>query len=495
MFLMLVALLSARPAWPQAPDEKEVLREIENAWHKVYITQDARPLETILADSFVHINRLGQKSFKKDAIAGVREENTAYEECYPYDLEIDINGTTAVVVGKSYERGTASGKPFERRYFWTDVFVRRNNRWECTLAQTAPLPAPRVYFGDKLSEDDSAIAHQTHDFLKDLSRQDRFSGVVFILKNGAPLYKGSFGNASKEHNVPNAFDTRFNLASMTKMFTGIAVAQLVEQKRLRFEDLVSGYLPGVPVAVIDGITVHQLLTHTSGLGSFWTGEFHNSNHAAYRTLADYLPLIKNDRPQFKPGTGWAYSNTGYLLLGLIVERISGMTYFDFVKKHVFEKAGMTSADFCEADLVNRNVASSYTRQNRYLGDTTSYSSPVFIAPVKGSPAGGAYASATDLMSFCSALSNHSLLSAENTEAVLAGKVPYGRPDQRKSYGHGFANQVVNGRRIVFHDGAANGISTGLDIYPELGFAVIVLCNYDDPLGRDVITKTRSLIAR
>src|SRR6185503_1960982 len=106
----------------------------------------------------------------------------------------------------------------------------------------------------------------------DLARQDKFSGVVFILKNGVPVYKASAGNASKEFNAQNNFDTRFNLASMTKMFTGIAVAQLVERKAMKFDDPVRKYLPDLPAALTDGITVHQLLTHTSGLGSFWTDE-------------------------------------------------------------------------------------------------------------------------------------------------------------------------------------------------------------------------------
>jgi len=235
-----------------------------------------------------------------------------------------------------------------------------------------------------LSVNDSELAREIDIFIKDLVKQDKFSGVVIILKNDSAIYRGVFGNASKEFNVPNTFSTAFNLASMTKMFTGIAIAQLVEQRKISFTHLATKYLPDLPDSLIKGITIHHLLTHTSGLTSYWTNEFHESNHSKYRTLQDYLPLLKKDKQQFIPGTKWAYSNTGFMLLGLIIEKISGMNYFDYIKKNIFDKAGMSNADFYESDVPNTNVAFAYTKYNRYKNDTTRYSNTFFIAPVKGS---------------------------------------------------------------------------------------------------------------
>ncbi len=361
--------------------------------------------------------------------------------------------------------------------------------------QTTPLPQPSFSFGNNLSLKDSAISQETHNLITELVKQDKFSGVVVILKNDSTIYRGAFGNASKEFNSPNTFSTAFNLASMTKMFTGIAIAQLVEQKKLSFNDLITKYLSDLPDSVVKDVTVYNLLTHTSGLSSYWTEEFHQSNHAKYRMLDDYLPFIKKDKQQFKPGTQWAYSNTGYMLLGLIIEEVSGMNYFDYIKKNIFERAGMLNADFYESDIPNKNVAFAYTRYNRYKNDTTNYYNTFFIAPVKGSPAGGAYASGEDLAHFVHSLMSNKLVSKKFTDTVTLGKVAYGKPEQQKKYAFGFANQIVNDKLIIFHDGGANGISTDIDIYPELGYTVIVLCNYDDPLGWEVVRKTRTLITK
>ncbi len=279
------------------------------------------------------------------------------------------------------------------------------------------------------------------------------------------------------------------------MFTGIAIGQLIEQRKLSFSDSIVKYLPNLPDSLAKGITIHHLLTHTSGLTSYWTNEFHESNHAKFRTLQDYLPLLLKDKQQFKPGTQWAYSNTGFMLLGLIIEKVSGISYFDYVKKNIFEKAGMSNADFYESDIPNKNVAFAYTRDNRYKNDTTKYSNTFFIAPVKGSPAGGAYASGEDLVHFVYSLTHNKLLSKKLTDTVTTGKVSYGNLEQQKKYAYGFANQIVNNKLIIFHDGGANGISTNLDIYPDLGYSVIVLCNYDHPLGWEVVRKTRALITK
>jgi len=341
---------------------------------------------------------------------------------------------------------------------------------------------------------DSVIVQNLKQYLQVLSQDDKFSGSVIVAHKGSIIYQAAYGQASKEYNAPVTLNTRFNLASMTKMFTGVAVAQLVEQGKLAYSDPVNIYLPQLPKKLTEGITIEHLLTHTSGLGSFWTDEFHNSNHAAYRTLEDYTKLIVNDSPQFTPGSKWAYSNTGYLLLGLIIEKISGMTYFDYVKKNVFEKAGM-SADFYEADMPVPGLATAYSRFNRYINDTSKISIPVFIGPVKGSPAGGAFASAIDMFKFSEALLGYKLLHQKSTSDVVTGKAAYGRPEQQKKYGYGFANQVENGKLIVFHDGAANGISTQLDIYPELGYTVIVLSNYDHPSSWNVVKRTRELITK
>lgn len=474
--------------------EKEITK-LEIEWHNAYKTKNTGILSRVLADDFIHINRLGNQFNKKAEIDALRTDDAVYDSIYPYAMQFNFLPGSVVVIGKTKEKGIQNGKEFDNDYFWTDIFEKHNNKWQCILAQTAPLQKSRLNIGVNLGYKDSIIVHQTNELLLTLARQDKFSGVVLVAKNKSIIYQGSFGNASKEYNVPVNFTTAFNLASMTKMFTGIAVAQLAEQGKLSFNDAINKYLPELPERLTSGITIHHLLTHTSGLGSFWTDEFHNSNHAAYRTLNDYVTLIKNDTLQFKPGSKWAYSNTGYLILGLIIEKITGLSYFEYVKQNVFEKAGMNNADFYESDIPTPGIATAYTKQNRYINDTSKFSKPIFIAPVKGSPAGGAYASVTDMFNFTSALLDYKLLNKESTKNVLAGKASYGKPEQQKKYAYGFANQIENGNLIIFHDGGANGISTELDIYPELGYSIIVLSNYDNPASWNVVKKIRELITK
>ena len=474
--------------------EAEIIK-LEIDWHNAYKLKDTALLQRVLADEFININSRGDQIGKKAIINALKTDIARYDSIYPYSMQFMHHAGCVAVIGKTRVTGMENGKPFDNLYFWTDIFIKKQNSWQCVFAQTARLPKPRIIFGNHLPSKDSAIVAEVNISLNKLSAADKFSGVVLISKNNSILYQGAFGLASKENNVLNDFNTAFNLASVTKMFSGVAIAQLAEQGKLLFNDPIKKFLPDLPSNLTSDITIDQLLTHMSGLGSYFNNDFHNSNHAAYRSLNDYVKLIKNDEPQFKPGSKWAYSNTGYLLLGLIVEKVSGISYFDYIKHNIFEKAEMSNADFYESDRPNTSLATPYTKNNRYLNDTANWSIPLFIGPVKGSPAGGAYASSIDMFRFSTALMSNKLLSKPYTNNVILGKVPYGPPDQQKKYAYGFANQIVNGKMIVFHDGGANGISTSIDIYPELGYTVIILSNYDFPAGMEVNNKIRQWLTK
>jgi len=228
------------------------------------------------------------------------------------------------------------------------------------------------------------------------------------------------------------------------------------------------------------------------MGSYWKPEFHEANHARFRAVRDFLPLFVNDPLSFRPGEKWAYSNAGFMLLGAIIEKVTGRDYFDYVREEVFKRAGMGDTDFYEADRVTPNLASGYTKQNRYLQGSDEWTSSVFLSPVRGGPAGGAYSTVEDLLRFRLALRAHKLLTPKFTEVVLTGKVEY-RP--RAKYAYGFANDIVEGERIVFHDGGAEGVSAEFDIYPDLGYTLVVLSNLDHPSARPVVRKAQELIVR
>ena len=327
-------------------------------------------------------------------------------------------------------------------------------------------------------------------FLQRKAAADSFSGVVLIARGGNPIFQHAAGLANRSFQVPNRIDTKFYLASMTKMFTGVAVARLAEQGKLRFTDAITKYVPEVPKSWGDRITIHHLLTHTSGLGTIWKPEYQRANHGLYRNVRDYFPLFLSDAPAFPPGERWAYSNAGYVLLGAVIEKVTGQSYREYIREAVFRRAQMPGSMVDDVELPVPNRAVPYTRSNWTVPGATGLTSSESIGLSSMMPAGGAVASAPDLLNFANALMSNRLLSPEYTEMVTRGKVTY-RPGA--SYGYGIANEVINGVRIIFHDGGADGITTNLDIIPELGLTVIVLSNYDPALARPVVGYMRRIL--
>jgi CubicO group peptidase (beta-lactamase class C family) len=323
-------------------------------------------------------------------------------------------------------------------------------------------------------------------FLEQLVADDQFSGVVLVARNGMPLFKQAYGLASKVFNVPNRIDTKFNLASMNKMFTGVAIAQLAEQGGLSFSDSIGKYLPEYPKAIAEKVTIHHLLTHTSGIGSYWNDRF-DATWATLRTVQDFLSLFIDDPLAFEPGEKWQYSNAGYVVLGAIIEQVSGQSYFDYVKEHIYRPAKMDNTDAYEMDRPPLNIAIGYTRTGlEREPELRSRRNNLFLHVVKGGPAGGGFSTVEDLLNFSIALQEHRLLTEEYTNIVLTGKVNLPEPQKiPTSYAYGFFDETINGHRVVGHAGGAPGINCRFQIYMDLGYTVVVLSNYDPPAGTQV----------
>lgn len=331
-------------------------------------------------------------------------------------------------------------------------------------------------------------------FMERLVAADAFSGAVLVAKDGAPLFKQAYGLASMAFGVPNRVDTKFNLGSMNKMFTGVAIAQLAQQGRLSFDDTIAKHLPDYPQHVAEKVTIHHLLTHTAGLGSYWNEKFESSK-ARLRSVADFLPLFIDDPLEFEPGAQWSYSNAGFIVLGAIVERVSGQSYFDYVREHIYQPAGMPNTDAYELDQDVPNLAIGYT----YAAidgrpDLSLRRNNLFLHVVKGGPAGGGFSTVEDLQAFDRALRAHVLLNPEYTATVTAGKVAVpGDPDAQ--YAYGFEDRRVGDHRVVGHGGGFPGINSDLNVYLDLGYTVAVMSNYDPPAAQRVSARMRELIAR
>ena len=325
--------------------------------------------------------------------------------------------------------------------------------------------------------------------------RDQFSGVVLVAKGDRVVLHKAYGNAEKNFCGPNKLDTKFNLGSMNKMFTSVAIAQLVQAGKLSYEDTLAKVLPDYPnKQIAEKITIHNLLTHTSGLGDFFKPEFFK-NREKYVALKDYLPIFAQDPLQFEPGKGWSYSNAAFIVLGVVVEKASGEDYFDYVREHIYKPAGMTDSDsFMRNDIV-ANLSYGYTR---FSGHDPLGIEPRKInwmeLPLRGSSAGGGYSTAPDLLKFAQALRSYKLLNKDLTEKITSAKVDTRfSPDLK--YGYGFMETQMSGHSVRGHGGGAPGINSDLKMFWDGSYTVVVMGNYDPPAAQDLAQKITEFLAR
>lgn len=307
--------------------------------------------------------------------------------------------------------------------------------------------------------------------LKRIAAAGRFSGDVLIAKDGRPVLQRHYGLADRATREPNRLGTRFNLASLGKPLTAVAVARLVEEGKLRFDDRIGRYLPELP-SDLRAITVAQLLDHTSGLGDFFSSPDYERLRPKLTTLRRYLPLVVGSPPEAPPGS-FHYSNSGYILLGLIVERVSGGDYYAFLRRQVLAPAGMTHTACLWRTRLGRGTAIGYTRVGHAFRANNAGLAP------RGTSAGGCYSTVGDLLAFANALLGHRLLSASVTDTITSPKVGDGHGG---AYGYGFG--IRSGRPgdppTVWHNGGAPGVGAELDVNAKLGYTVVVLSNLSYP---------------
>ena len=296
----------------------------------------------------------------------------------------------------------------------------------------------------------------------------KFSGVWLWAKNGKALTSGARGKADREKGIDNTLNTRFRIGSMNKMFTAVATLQLVERGKLSLDDTLGKVLPDYPnTNVASRAKVRHLLSHTGGTGDIFGPEF-EAHRLELKTLQDYVKLYGARDLQFEPGTKWEYSNYGFLLLGVLIEKVSGTSYYDYVADNVYKVAGMIDSG-SEPESVE--VAN---RSKGYMRDQFEMVSNEPTLPWRGTSAGGGYATAGDLMKFAGALMSNKLLKAETLAEATRPQFTTG------DYGFGFQVGRPDDARTYGHGGGAPGMNAILRVYPESGQAVIVLCNVDSP---------------
>jgi len=276
----------------------------------------------------------------------------------------------------------------------------------------------------------------------------------------------------------NKLDTRFRIGSMNKMFTAVAVLQLAQAGKIKLTDPLGKYITNYPNQdVATKVTIHQLLTHTGGTGDIFGPEY-NAHRLELRTLNDYVALYGKRAPAFEPGSRWVYSNYGMVLAGVVIERVSGQSYYDYVAEHIYKPAGMTRS---ASEPENQTVADrsiGYMQKQGGGGWTPNTDT----LPYRGTSAGGGYSTVGDLSKFADALTGHKLLNAEYTDLLITGKVDAGNGTK---YAYGFEDERKNGAGAVGHSGGAPGMNGDLRIYPQSGYVIAVLSNLDPPAAQKV----------
>jgi CubicO group peptidase (beta-lactamase class C family) len=320
-----------------------------------------------------------------------------------------------------------------------------------------PVDDPENLVIPEPKADDLELVSAARTYLEGETRADRFSGVVLIARDSRVLFHEAFGYADREKKIPNRKDTGFNLGSINKSFTRVAILQLEKRGKLSLDDPIKKFLPDYPNRVAaEKVTVRHLLNMTSGIGDFFGPRYDATPKEKIRTLGDYVPLFADLPLEFEPGTGNRYSNGGYIVLGLIIEKASGMDYYAYVREHIFKPCGMLATDSWARDAKVPNVARGYTREGRPTGPRVPNLGSL---PGRGSSAGGGYSTAEDMLKYIMALK--------------AGKI--------------FLPDIANGLGIA---GGAPGINSAVEWDARSGYVVIVLTNFDPPTAGQAARRIR-----
>jgi D-alanyl-D-alanine carboxypeptidase len=308
---------------------------------------------------------------------------------------------------------------------------------------TDPVPAPSTVLASRL---EAAV--------DSLAGAEQFSGVVMLMKDGAPLLQRAWGMADREGGRPNNVETAFNLGSINKIFTATAVRQLAAAGRLELDSTIATYWPDYPNPdVARKVTIRQLLEHRSGIGgNIFTSPVGGTRHDI-RHNRDFLQLFVHEPLRFEPGSRQEYSNAGYVVLGLLIERVSGEDYYAYVDRHIYAPAGMIHTAAYPPDSLPPNTAIGYTKGGEKAPPAAALRRNTDLLPGRGSAAGGGYSTATDLARFL--------------QALREGKIPAGPPP-----GIGVA-------------GGALGINAVIEGDLRGGYDLIVLTNLDPPAAERV----------
>lgn len=295
---------------------------------------------------------------------------------------------------------------------------------------------------------------------------NNFYGAALIGKNGKVLFEHGYGMADIELNVPNTPEMKFQIGSITKQFTATAIMQLAERGLLSVDDPITKYLTDYPSPYWDKITIHNLLTHTSGIPSYTNMPDAMSRRALKISLKDLIALFQNMPLNFEPGTQYSYSNSGYVLLGAIIENVSGMSYEDYLRKNIFDPLGMENSGYCHRDIILKNRACGYAEN-----DDGQLINAEFVHMSTPFSAGALYSTVEDMFIWDQALYTDKILSKASLERMFT---PF-----LDNYGYGWVITEVNGHKLISHGGGIDGFSTSFQRWVDDSTCIVVFSNNEN----------------
>ncbi|GGH15251.1 serine hydrolase domain-containing protein [Paenibacillus segetis] len=310
-----------------------------------------------------------------------------------------------------------------------------------------------------------------------INKEIPFSGTILVKERGELLVEASLGYANRAEQLVNQAGTRYGIASGCKLFTAIAVCQLVETGRISFDTRIRECLDIELPNFDEQITIHQLLTHTSGVPDYFDEEVMNDFEELWidrpmyhmRRLQDFLPLFQQEGMKFTPGERFQYNNSGYILLGLIVEKVSGREFTEYVHTEIFNKAGMLDSGYFTFDALPGQTALGYIDQ-----EDGSWRTNIYSLPVKGGSDGGAYVTANDMLKLWDALCNHELLNESLTNQLFT---PHAESEEGDYYGYGVWIEKKNESIFKYHVmGYDPGVCFHSAYYPASEIKLAVCAN-------------------
>ena len=333
---------------------------------------------------------------------------------------------------------------------------------------------------------DEALAAELEAYMEQQAANLSFSGAALVARQGRVLLEQAYGLASRRYRRPNTVRTQFRIASISKQFTAVAVLLLHARGKLDVHDRACDYIPDCPPAWAE-ITLHQLLTHTSGIRGHYDDPTYPAWQATPETPAEVMQRFADWPLEFAPGTSWKYSDSGYLVLGRIIERVSGMPYGQFLQVNIFAPLGMRDTEYLHATYLASGYSNSYELTPAEAAD-----------PSVDYAAGGLYSTVGDLYLWDRALFDDAFLSPDLRELAFTPYervVGFGGMDNT-GYGYGFMLGQLRqpyGEPFIAHGGRAEGYSAMNAYFPDEQVAVVLLGNQRNPPVTGIFTQLASMV--